>query len=351
MIKFILKFVLSILFVFFVSSSAQHFEIENMSIRRTGALRGPAWALFSNGYVAEQVVFTSDSMYRFVLRASGSSALGEWPVVEMRIDQMPRASVTVEASAFAEFSANFRVSAGSHEVAVAFVNDFSNNAEDRNVYLDWLEIEIVGGGGGGEPQRVHNPVAFTWDPNTEPDLLGYRFYFGSSSSSYSYYIELDTNFYQANFPLNSTRFVAVTALDSAGNESGFSNEVSFMVESATVSVFYDFLYVEWSSPQVYSTGLPMARDGVLYYDLFCKDSLGVEVKLNASAVKQTSTDPISWAGEVKLSSGRYSLFVQAMGKDGESSRSAPVLFAIEKSEQLIPGAPGDVKVRVQRLSR
>lgn len=80
---------------------------------------------------------------------------------------------------------------------------------------------------------------FTWDPNTEPDLAGYKIYFktGSSGPPYDgihpFYPHLDspvdvdnvTEYTLHDLDENTTYCVVVTAYDEEGSESGFSNEV------------------------------------------------------------------------------------------------------------------------------
>ena len=67
-----------------------------------------------------------------------------------------------------------------------------------------------------------------WDPNQEPDLAGYRVYYGTASGDYIDFVdvELTTSYHLDNLLEDTTFYVAVTAYDSAGNESDFSEEVA-----------------------------------------------------------------------------------------------------------------------------
>jgi len=71
-------------------------------------------------------------------------------------------------------------------------------------------------------------VKLQWDPNTEPDLAGYKLYYGTASRNYSHTIDLgQVNSYQVDNLQDEVKYYfAVTAYDIDGNESGFSNEVS-----------------------------------------------------------------------------------------------------------------------------
>lgn len=69
----------------------------------------------------------------------------------------------------------------------------------------------------------------TWDPNTEPDLGGYRIYWGPTSRGYTNFITVAaqpgvrlTN----TVPIPGIKFVAVTAFNTNGLESDFSNEIT-----------------------------------------------------------------------------------------------------------------------------
>ena len=65
-----------------------------------------------------------------------------------------------------------------------------------------------------------------WDKNKEPDLAGYRVYYGSASREYQrVFSTRDTSAF-LGYPFNIT-YAAVTAYDESGNESYYSEEVSY----------------------------------------------------------------------------------------------------------------------------
>ena len=74
-----------------------------------------------------------------------------------------------------------------------------------------------------------------WDPNTEPDLAGYKVYYGTSSRSYSVVVDVGnvTSFRIDDLTEGVRYFFAVTAYDTAGNESDFSEEVSTVIRDRT----------------------------------------------------------------------------------------------------------------------
>ena len=71
-------------------------------------------------------------------------------------------------------------------------------------------------------------VTLSWNPNSESDLAGYRVYAGTVSGSYGNPVDMGnvTTFQIVNLSPGQTYHFAVTAYDSSGNESGFSNEAS-----------------------------------------------------------------------------------------------------------------------------
>ncbi len=74
-------------------------------------------------------------------------------------------------------------------------------------------------------------ATMSWNPNNEGELAGYKVYYGNSSGSYSSSIDVgnQTSYTISNLVEGEIYFFAATAYDLAGNESGYSNEVSYDV--------------------------------------------------------------------------------------------------------------------------
>lgn len=83
---------------------------------------------------------------------------------------------------------------------------------------------------------VHSAdVKLAWDANTEPDITGYRVHQGSSSRNYTRVIEatgLSTTRTVSGLTAGATYFFAVTAINSSGLESDYSNEVRYTVPTS-----------------------------------------------------------------------------------------------------------------------
>ena len=78
-------------------------------------------------------------------------------------------------------------------------------------------------------QAAAATLTITWAPNSEPDLAGYRIYYGAASGSYGDPVTVGpaaTRHQLSGLEAATTYYVAMSAFDYSGNESGFSNEAS-----------------------------------------------------------------------------------------------------------------------------
>ena len=83
-----------------------------------------------------------------------------------------------------------------------------------------------------------------WDRNRESDLSGYKVYFGDRSGEYDLNIDVgtDTSLKRVIPGFRNRMYVAVTAYDLSGNESNFSEEVSFGFDNNIPPAFSDTLF-------------------------------------------------------------------------------------------------------------
>lgn len=98
-------------------------------------------------------------------------------------------------------------------------------------------------------------VTLAWEANTETDLQAYKVYSGTASRTYSCSTNVgrSTTCTIGDLAAGTTYYFSVTALDSAGNESGYSNEVRYTVPTpATPSsqprelVIAEVPYTSWN---------------------------------------------------------------------------------------------------------
>jgi fibronectin type 3 domain-containing protein len=74
-------------------------------------------------------------------------------------------------------------------------------------------------------------ATLAWDPNTESDLAGYKVHYGTASGSYTVHTDVHnvTTYTVTGLTAGQTYYFAATAYDTSGNESGYSNPVSYAV--------------------------------------------------------------------------------------------------------------------------
>lgn len=75
-------------------------------------------------------------------------------------------------------------------------------------------------------------VQVTWNPNTEPDLAGYKLYHGTASGQYGEPVDVGNvtgHVMEITPEYGATYYFALTAYDTSGNESGYSDEASCFV--------------------------------------------------------------------------------------------------------------------------
>ena len=83
-------------------------------------------------------------------------------------------------------------------------------------------------------------ITLAWDANLESDLAGYKVYYGTVSRSYGTIITIGTiNTYTVTGLSPGTYYFSVTAYNTKGLESGFSNEVTAVITDGSGSAKCD----------------------------------------------------------------------------------------------------------------
>lgn len=80
---------------------------------------------------------------------------------------------------------------------------------------------------GPTPLLFAEEALFTWDPSPDPDIIGYKLYYGTASGQYEESVDIgNTTSHLLSVVKPGTHYFAVTAYKPGPIESGFSNEVS-----------------------------------------------------------------------------------------------------------------------------
>ena len=78
-----------------------------------------------------------------------------------------------------------------------------------------------------EPDTEKTALIVNWEQNTESDISGYRIYLGIESGNYilDYDVNNSENYRIEGLNRSVVYYLAMTAYDFSGNESGFSDEI------------------------------------------------------------------------------------------------------------------------------
>jgi hypothetical protein len=126
-------------------------------------------------------------------------------------------------------------------------------------------------------------VTLQWDATPDPQMVGYKVYYGSASRQYSVTVNAGTSTTAAFSRLRDAQiyYFTVTAYDASGKESAFSNEVSY--DLAKLDTDKDGLN-DWDEISLYKTDPNLAdTDGDGLSD-------GEEVKLYKTDPTKAGTD-------------------------------------------------------------
>ena len=114
-------------------------QVENMPIHTSGGASAGGWLLWANGYVAQNIYVPQAGTYLFNVLASGTPALGGWPLLTLKIDGIAQDSITVPSYQAAAYTLMADLTPGTHQLALSFDNDAYAPPEDRNLFLDQVQ--------------------------------------------------------------------------------------------------------------------------------------------------------------------------------------------------------------------
>ena len=126
-------------------ATAQRFEAEQLRSTVGATYNDTAWNLWSNGALSAPFSASSGVQFRLSARAFGQQAGPDPARMRLSLDgrEVQTFDVTATQGAPRVYSATAAVAAGAHTFTVEFINDFYEPANmlDRNLIVDWLEVE------------------------------------------------------------------------------------------------------------------------------------------------------------------------------------------------------------------
>jgi len=130
---------------------------------RTGtdssAVGGKALIIWSNGTATGSISGAADTVS---VRARGDQCGGA-PQMTVTVDGRQVLSVAVPATMWTDYAAPAALATGTHQLAIAFTNDYSSSSCDRNLYVDQVTLSQVAppppAAGGVEAETMSLPAA------------------------------------------------------------------------------------------------------------------------------------------------------------------------------------------------
>ncbi|MBI2076825.1 MAG: hypothetical protein HYT80_00430 [Euryarchaeota archaeon] len=130
---------------------ASYGELETANLRSAGgsSYDGQAsatrfWNLWSNGHVSHWFALPGDGTYEVRVRAQGTHLQGVAPHMEVRLGGKPVVYADPGPYGWHEYVGRAWVARGTHEVRIDFTNDAAWGGEDRNLWLDRVDVKKVG---------------------------------------------------------------------------------------------------------------------------------------------------------------------------------------------------------------
>lgn len=104
-------------------------------------------------------------------------------------------------------------------------------------------------------------VLLQWRSNTETDLAGYKVYWGTESRKYKFVANagLDTTYTVDELKPGYHYYMAVTSFDHIGNESDYSEEVTFYIEPPEASANSSFITSCYNFPNPFNPQIEGTR--------------------------------------------------------------------------------------------
>lgn len=148
----------------------------------------------------------------------------------------------------------------------------------------------------GIPSAAAQTVSIAWDASPEPDVTGYKLYYGNSSRSYHSIITIGnrTEYTFGDLTGMEIVYVAVTAVDMAGNESDYSEELALEMKKVAALFRLGDAYPNPFNPD---TRIPYYLPSDMQIDLRVYDLLGRQVAVLEKGPRPAGAYVSVWDGK------------------------------------------------------
>jgi hypothetical protein len=183
-------------------------------------------------------------------------------------------------------------------------------------------------------QGVAADVSLAWDASASPDISGYKLYRGTGSGSYDAPVEVgNQTAYTVTGLTAGTYYFAVTAVNTTGDESDFSNEVFTTITGSGDSTAPTITITSPTSSLTYSTAT-----GTLNLGGMSSDNVGVTqvAWTNSRGGSGTASGTTNWTvNGIVLQSGSNVITVTASDAAG-NSRAVTLTVTYTPADQTAP---------------
>ena len=308
-------------------------EAEDMSIKTTGGPTTGGWNIWSNGNIADDVNFSMEGTYTLEVTAKGNFAGGAWPIMEVWIDQTVVETFTVDSSSWAVYTIEVYVTSGTHEVAVAFTNDYYIPPQDRNLYVDKVTITEAGGNlspkasifadgtGGIAPLSVYFDGSGSYDP--DGTVSSYNWDFGDGTKDYEMTVNHtfdDPGLYTVTLTVTDDQGATGSDTIQIAANSGSGAELEIEAEDMSIKTTGGPTTGGWN---IWSNGniaddVNFSMEGTYTLEVTAKGNFAggawpiMEVWIDQTVVETFTVDSSSWAVytiEVYVTSGTHEVAV------------------------------------------
>lgn len=130
---------LGVLFQQTPGATIEAVTMTNVNVNSYSTSGGIAY-LNSNGRIETTVNFTAPGNYTFTMVAGGNAAVGVLPQVGVTVDGNTRTNFFLTTTNLATYTVTLFLTAGTHAIGLAFLNDYYSPPEDRNAFFSQLTV-------------------------------------------------------------------------------------------------------------------------------------------------------------------------------------------------------------------